>query len=263
VSGQFTSDQIALFLLVLARVGGLVVSAPLLGDPQVPRLVKAVVAIALTIVLVQVPSVARLRMPAALAPFALSILSQLLVGLALGLVARALFFAAQTAGQIVSMQTGLSLAAVVNPLTSEPDTILAQVYLTVAALVFLAANGDAWMLAALARSFDLSLPGSAAPSGHLVEQAVAALLVVTQSGLQLAAPVVASLFATTAVLGLIGRSLPQLNIFVLNMPLGLLLGLVAMIGSLAASIALADHATQDLPGRLLHLLGGAAQPGGV
>jgi flagellar biosynthetic protein FliR len=187
-------------------------------------------------------------------PFAASVLAQLLLGIVLGYVARTLFFAMQIAGGIVSLQTGLSLGAVLNPLTQEPDAVFSQLYTVIASLTFLALQGDLWVVAALVRSFDLTPLTPDALTPALVQGAIANVLTVVQAGLQIAMPIAASLFATNLVLGVISRSLPQLNLFVLSLPMNLLLGLVALLGSLATVVLIAGHLAGNVPGSLLNLL---------
>jgi flagellar biosynthesis protein FliR len=251
VTTTVTADQISLFLLVVARVGGLMVSAPILGDSQAPRMVKVTIALALSFVLVQVPSVAHDRAPAALASFVLVVLAQLLIGIALGFIARLLFFVVTIAGQLVSLQVGLSNAAVFNPMTRESDPVLAQFYTVIAALTFLALNGDVWLVASLARSFDLSPVSGGVLPPDLLKAAITAAITATGLGLQIALPIAGSLFAANIVLGVVGRSLPQLNIFVNSMPLNFLLGLTALLSTLAATMLAIHHLTNELPQTLL------------
>ncbi len=248
----YSGAQIALFLVVLARVSGLVLSAPVLGDQAVPRSVKAILAVVLAFVVAQVPTLSAARVPQSMAPFAFDVVAQLLVGISLGLVARLLFFAVQTAGEIVSMQIGLSAASIFNPLTREPNPIMGQLYSIVAVITFLALNGDLWVVAALSRSFDLVTIGGGF-SAHMVTHIIDEAATVTQLGFQIAMPIAASIFAATVVLGVVSRSLPQLNVFVLSMPLNMMLGLLAIVGSMGATVVLLGHLVTGLPREMLSL----------
>lgn len=254
MSVAVTGNQIALFLVVLARASGLVLSAPLVGDAQVPRIVKAALALALSFILVGGPSVARATVPSGFLPFALVVVAQLLIGISLGFVARLLFLAMQTAGELVSMQIGLSNASIFNPLTRQPASVLSQLYTVMTSLAFLALNGDEWVTASLARSYDLAPLTASAFSGDVVLGVVKTAVAVTGLGLQIAMPISASLFAANIVLGVISRSLPQLNIFMLSMPLNLLLGLLALLGSLAALMVMLGHLVGGTPQMMLNLL---------
>jgi len=251
--GQLSGVEIALFLLVLARAGGLVASAPVLGDPQTPRMVKVILAVAISLLLVQVPNVSRLTPPTDLLPFAVTVLSQLLVGVALGLVARTVFFTVQTAGGIVSLQTGVSLASVLNPMTQQSDTMFSQLFTVIAGLTFLAVHGDVWVVASLARSYDLAPITGAGLSAQLLGNVTADFISVAKLGLQIAMPIGVSIFAANLILGVLSRALPQLNLFVLSLPIDMLLGLAALGGGLAAMVLLIGRLTNDLPQAMLGL----------
>ena len=251
MTASLSADGISMFLLVLTRVSGLILSAPLIGDAETPRLVKAGVAIALSVVLAQTPALARANVPAALLPFILAVLAQLLVGVTLGFVARAVFFAVQTAGQLVSLQIGLSTASVFNPMSRLPDAVTVQLYTVIAALTFLAVQGDTWLVASLARSFDLAPLGATAFTPALLREAINAALAVTQIGVQIALPIAVSLFGANVALGVLSRALPQLNVFVLSLPLDLLLGLLALGGSLTGIVLVMEHLFGNMPGALL------------
>jgi flagellar biosynthetic protein FliR len=251
---QLSSDELSVFLLILARSSGLVVTAPVIGDAQVPRMIKVGLVIMLSLVLVQVPGIRRLDAPVGLYAFSLSVVTQLIVGMSLGLAARMMFFAVQTAGGIVSLQIGLSVASVLNPMTRETDALMSQLYTVIVGMLFLAMNGDLWLVASLTRSFDLAPLTPSALSPHLVQSIIGDFLLVTQLGVQIAMPIAASLFATDLVLGVISRALPQLNIFVLSLPLNILLGFMALSASLAGMTLIVSHLTDQVPNIMLDLV---------
>ena len=253
MNAQFSGPQIALFLLVLARAGGLVVSAPVVGDPQTPRMVKAILAIVLSVLLVQIPSVTRLTAPTDLLPFTANVLAELVIGIALGLVARIIFYAVQTAGGIVSFQTGVSLASVLNPMTQQPDTMFSQLFTVLAGLTFLAVHGDVLVLASLARSYDLAPVTGSGISTQLLGNLVNDFTDIGRLGLQIAMPIGVSVFAANLILGVLSRALPQLNLFVLSMPLDMLLGLVALGGALAGITLAVSQLTNTMPQAMLGL----------
>jgi flagellar biosynthetic protein FliR len=253
VNAQFSGPQIALFLLVLARAGGLVVSAPVIGDPNTPRMVKVILAVVLSVLLVQIPSVSRLTAPTDLLPFTANVLAELVIGIALGLVARTIFYAVQTAGGIVSFQTGVSLASVLNPMTQQADTMFSQLFTVIAGLTFLAVHGDVLVLASLARSYDLAPVTGSGISTQLLGSLVNDFTDIGRLGLQIAMPIGVSVFAANLILGVLSRALPQLNLFVLSMPLDMLLGLVALSGGLAGTMVVVSRLTNDVPQAMLGL----------
>ncbi len=253
MNAQFSGPQIALFLLVLARAGGLVASAPVVGDSNTPRMVKVILAVMLSLLLVQIPSVTRLTAPTDLLPFSANVLAELVIGIALGLVARAIFYAVQTAGGIVSFQAGVSLASVLNPMTQQPDTMFSQLFTVIAGLTFLALHGDVWLVASLARSYDLAPVSGSGISTQMLGSLVSDFTAITKLGVQIAMPIGISVFAANLILGVLSRALPQLNLFVLSLPLDMLLALVALSGGLAGIMVVVSQLTNDVPRAMLGL----------
>ena len=243
--------MIAAFLMILCRVSGTVMTAPIVGDRQVPNMVKAIVSVILSFILVGVPGIVTGKIATDLFGLGSGIVLQLIVGISLGFLARLLFYFVQTAGQIASLQMGLSTAAVYNPMTQQADPIFSQLYTIVAGLVFLAINGDVWLVASLARSFTLAPLSSSTVSQLATNGVIVSALTVAAVGLQLSLPITASVLIANLVLGIIGRSMPQLNLFILSMPIDFILGLLALIASLAATITVVAHFTNALPQTML------------
>jgi flagellar biosynthetic protein FliR len=121
-------------------------------------------------------------------------------------------------------------------------------------MTFLALNGDAYLVASVARSFDLAPLSTSALSPNLMQSAAGDVLTVAELGLQIAMPIAATLFASDLLLGVVSRALPQLNVFVLSLPLNIILGLMAIIGSLAATVLFLGNQVSDMPSMLLALV---------
>ena len=214
-----------------ARVSGLMVFCPFLGSDAVPILVKAGLTLLLTVMLHP------LHGPAALAlgswQWAQTMVSELLVGLLLGIVANFLFEAALLAGQILGVQIGYSLATVFDPQTNADTPVLSEFHQMAALLIFLQLNVHHWLLRALVRSFAYLPPGGAhatlAMAGGLLQAAGGIFL----AGVQIAAPsLVATLIADMA-LGFLGKASPQLPVLFIGLAVKNLVGLSVLIAAIA------------------------------
>ena len=214
-----------------ARVSGLMVFCPFLGSDAVPILVKAGLTLLLTVMLHP------LHGPAALAlgswQWAQTMVSELLVGLLLGIVANFLFEAALLAGQILGVQIGYSLATVFDPQTNADTPVLSEFHQMAALLIFLQLNVHHWLLRALVRSFAYLPPGGAhatlAMAGGLLQAAGGIFL----TGVQIAAPsLVATLIADMA-LGFLGKASPQLPVLFIGLAVKNLVGLSVLIAAIA------------------------------
>lgn len=214
------------FAAVFARVGGVVMVAPVFGSRLVPRRVRLVLAAALSVfVLAALPPA-----PAGLDPLALA--AELALGVAIGFVLQTAFDALVVAGQLVSLGMGLGFANLVDPVHGASIPIVGQLYLLLATLVFLAMDGHLAMVALLVDSFRAMPPGTArldpAAAGAVVEWGGRIL----SGAMQVALPAVVAMTVVNVAFGVVSRAAPQLNLFGVGFPLALVLGFVTLWMSL-------------------------------
>jgi flagellar biosynthetic protein FliR len=160
------------------------------------------------------------------AAFGFAVGRELLVGFVIGLAAYLMFVGIQLAGQVVDIQMGLGMVNIIDPMSSAQVSVMGQYFYLVATLVFLAVDGHHVLLRALADSFELVPLGHAnftpTMAGLFNERASALFLVAFRVG----APVVGALFLTNLALGVLARTVPQMNVFIVGMPLNVGVGLL-------------------------------------
>jgi flagellar biosynthesis protein FliR len=223
---QFGSQQLLAFFLVLARLAPLFVIAPLFSSSLVPERARAVVAVGLAIGLM--PAASRgVRIPE-LDVYALGglLLKELLVGLAFAYALAALHAALTTAGALLDTLIGFSYGSLVDPVTGNQSSVLAQMYSLVGVLVFIAIGGDGWVLQGLARTYDLVPLLDSPQLGSLVQGAQTAFAGIFGSALQICAPILIALVITDAAFGVVSRVVPQLNVFAVGFPAKVTVGLL-------------------------------------
>jgi flagellar biosynthetic protein FliR len=210
-----------------ARVSGLMVFCPFLGSDAIPIPLKAGLTLLLTFLLHPLHGPAQL----ALAPWAWVgvMLSEVVVGVLLGLAANLLLEAPMLAGQILGVQMGYSLATLFDPQTQADTPVLSEFHRLAALLIFLRLDVHHWLLRAVARSFSYLPAGSAtvtlAAAGGLL-QAVGGIFL---AGVQIAAPVLVATLIADAALGFLGKASPQLPVLFIGLAVKNLLGLVVLI----------------------------------
>ena len=204
--------QFVLFLLVLARVSGLMMTAPIYGTQDVPFQVRALLSVALAVLVTPLQHLA-LAAPAR-TPVDLTLLigGDLLVGITLGVGISLLFSGVQLAGQVISQMAGLQMSDIYNPGLDENIPVFSQLLFYVALGVFVIIDGHRQVLAALLETFAWLPPGGGAMPGSIADTLTTLAAQSFQLGVQAAAPVMVALLLSTLVLGLISRTLPQLNI---------------------------------------------------
>jgi flagellar biosynthetic protein FliR len=204
------------FTLVLARVTGLVLTAPLCTSIQAPKQVRAMLALAIALVVAPTQIGVAPTPPQTVAAFALPLASELTIGATLGLGVSILLGAAQIAGHLIAQLSGLSAAQAFDPGMGGSVPLFSRLLGLFATAIYLTAGAHRWLISALLETFTVLPAGGAKLSESLGE---ALLTILSQSfslGIRGAAPVVLALLLATLVLGLIGRTLPQLNVLALG-----------------------------------------------
>jgi len=138
------------------------------------------------------------------------------------------FAAISVAGAFLDTAVGFSFGSLVDPITGNQSHVLSQLYAMVGVLVFIAIDGDHWMIEGLARTYDL-VPIDKFPSlSNLVGGADHAFVGIFTSAVELAAPVLLAVLLTDCAMGLVARVMPQLNVFAVGFPAKIAVGLLVM-----------------------------------
>ena len=226
--GQFGEQQVLAFFLVLSRVGPLFVLAPLFSSPLVPMRVRGIVAVALAIGLGPIIGREAPTIDPDFIALGGLIAKEMLVGAAFAFALAALFAALSVAGSFLDTLIGFSFGGTVDPITGVQSAVVSQAYALVGVLIFIAINGDAWVIQGIARTYDV-VPMVAAPAlGTMMEGVTAAFASVFVSAIQVAGPVMLALLLTDAAFGMVSRVVPQLNVFAVGFPAKVLVGLALM-----------------------------------
>jgi flagellar biosynthetic protein FliR len=191
---------------------------------------------ALLVIVVAAMAPALVREAPAPAVSAVTVISELLVGVALGLGAAVIVAAADVAGDLLAMQTGLAGGASLDPLSQVQSTALAQFLSLLVVTLLLSANGHIQMLEVLRGSTSLAPLGAALNATAGMRSVIALTGWLFALGVQFAAPVIAALFMANVAVGVLARAAPQLQVFMLAYPLHIVIG-VAILALTLPSIA--------------------------
>jgi len=244
---------IAAAVFVGARVSGLMVFCPFLGSDAIPAPLKAMLTVFVTALLYPSRSAVQLKLHSW--EWAGVALSEVFIGLVLGLAANFLMEAPMLAGQILGMQMGYSLATLFDPQTQADTPVLGELHRLGALLIFLQLDVHHWLLRAVEKSF-VYLPAGASLANYAASGLLHAAGGIFLAGLQIAAPALVATLIADVALGFLGKASPQLPVLFVGLAVKNLLGLTVLIAvvaywperfarGFATSIALAE--------RLLHL----------
>jgi flagellar biosynthetic protein FliR len=225
---RFEYGELLAVLLLLARCSGVFVFTPFLGSVNVPVQVRVILSFALSYLIAL-----NFRVPAPAVEWTLTsvligVAGELIVGMVIGFAAYALFAGLQFAGQLIGFQIGLSLVNAIDPQSSSRSTTLAVYQNHLGMMLFLGMNGHHWFIRAINSSLTAAPPYSIGVNGGLIEKLIGLTSQLFVIGFQVAAPVTAVLILTDFVLGVVGRSAPQLHILIIGFPIKVLAGLSAL-----------------------------------
>jgi flagellar biosynthetic protein FliR len=253
---HFSEQQTAGFMLVLARISPLFLLAPLFSSKMLPARARGIVAVGLAIGIYPVAMHAGhgLQIPMEIWSFGGLILKEMLVGLAFSFSLACLFAAIQVAGGLLDTLIGFSFGAIVDPITGTNGGVLNQVYALIGAAIFVAIDGDQWVIQGLARSYD-AIPLADAPNMNtLVEGAQVVFSGVFGAAIQVCAPVMLAVLLTDVAFGLVSRVMPQLNVFAVGFPAKVTVGLVLVGASLPFMAGWIGDELQNSVASALHTL---------
>jgi flagellar biosynthetic protein FliR len=165
-------------------------------------------------------------------PFGIGVISEVILGVIIGLSVRMVFSGIQLAGQLAGFQMGLAIANVMDPVTSTQASILAQINNLIAMLIFLSMDAHHWLFRALVESFRMVPPFNVQFGSSVIFQLMGLGGKLFVIAIQVAAPIMAALLLTSVVFGLMARTVPQMNVFIVAMPLKIIVGLLFLALSL-------------------------------
>jgi flagellar biosynthetic protein FliR len=219
-----SNAEIIRFFIVLMRVSGILVFAPFFSSQSFPVHVR--IAFSLVAAYLLAPSLPLNKIPLELELSGITglVLNEVLLGLILGFAAMCVFAGLQFAGQMISFQLGFSLIKMIDPQSNVEAPVFSLLENYIGLLFFLMINGHHWFLLAINESFTFLPVGGVHLGGPLVDHVVRLSAHVLVIGLRIAGPVIAVGIITDIIVGVVGRTAPQINILIVGMPLKVLIG---------------------------------------
>lgn len=245
------------FLLLLIRVSGMLVSAPLLSHKGIPSWTKVGFAIFFSLVLVPLQGDAMPQPPTQLGTLADGVLREVLFGLALGLAMNLVFIGLQLASRLVGVQMGFGMGAVMDPITGAEFGTFDQFYALLVTLVFFTINGHHLVIQVLAETTRAVPLGSFDPFSLQVSGVTTLIAGLTVTAVRMAMPVIAALFLTDLGLGFVARTVPQVQVLVVGAPIKIVLGVIVLGAALPVTMTMMNGIiNSQLAGSSQLLLGG-------
>lgn len=243
---ELAGTQLVAFVLVLGRVAPLFGLAPVLSSPLLSSRAKFLAAAAIALALTPIASHGQ-QIPADPLGFALALAREIGVGLAFALALGVINAGIQAGTSLADATVGFSFGALIDPISGVQNAVIGQVYMIFATMVFLLSGGVRLMIMALARTYDLVPLGSMPGTSTLAGLALRGLEQVPIVGFELVAPVLLAVIVADAAFGLLARTVPQMNVLVVGLPLKVLLAFAVITVSLpVVNTAVRDDLTNAL-----------------
>jgi flagellar biosynthesis protein FliR len=219
------ADQVWAGGLIFARVGAMLMTIPGVGEAYVPPRIRLSMALVISIALAPVVVGYLPPLPATMGGVAGWVIREVATGLMIGALLRMMLSALATAGEIVSLQTTLAFAQTANPFQAQPGSTLAAFLTLLGVTLIFATDTHHLFIAGLAGSYEVIPPVSPLLLNDFAAMAVRTVGDSFLLGVQLAAPVLVFSLIFNLASGLVGRVMPQFQIFFATAPLSIILGL--------------------------------------
>jgi flagellar biosynthetic protein FliR len=253
-------ELLPLFLLVLVRMTAFFVVAPIFSLRGVPNQFK--IGLAFFLALVSMTTIEVNQPIGADAYFIALLLKEVIVGLALGFVAALVLYTVQVAGSFIDFQMGFLIANLVDPQTGAQVPIIGNFKYTLAIIFLLAVNAHHLLIEGVIRSYRLvpvDLLAIQLGSEQIAQLLTYLFVQMFIIAFQIAVPIVGALFLIDVALGIVARTVPQLNVFVVGLPIKILSGFALILLTLSSFFMILQSIIKEMinaMGQLLYLIGG-------
>ena len=224
----FDPVQIIGFVVIFARITGLMLFAPLLGDRNIPPQVKIGMAFVLALIFYPVVAAPTISPNPDMLDIALLVLMEVSIGALIGFAARLLLSGISMAGEVAGFQMGLSIANIFDPTSETQVSLVGQIQTIFALFLLVVMDGHHLLIQAVITSFEQIRPGKFDLSRPLYDQMVQMGGAVFLTGLKIGSPLIVALMAANFSIGLMARSVPQVNVIVVGFPFTIALGLMLL-----------------------------------
>lgn len=226
---SFLPAAAAVFLLIFARIGTMIMLLPGIGEAAIPVRVRLVSALLLAALLFPLHRAAFTLDLSSFFPVLLLLGQELLVGAVLGLTARLAVSALQVAGNIVAQQLGLAYASSIDPTQGQQAALLANFLTLLGVTLLFATNLHHLAISALHESYSLFRPGEMPFTGDMAALTIRTISSAFRIGVQLSAPFLVFGLLFNFGLGILSRLMPQMQVFFVGVPLSILAGFVVLL----------------------------------
>ncbi|MGM8211739.1 flagellar biosynthetic protein FliR [Virgibacillus sp. W0430] len=252
-------SSLPIFLLIFARVISFFVALPLFSYRTIPMTFKIGLSLFLSFIMLYTFDLSAISIDET---FLFLLLKEIVIGLLIGLMAYIILSAVQIAGGFIDFQMGFAIANVIDPQTGAQSPLIGQYFYIIALLFLLSVNGHYLLIDGIFYSYQFIPIDAFVPfaDGSIAEYVITIFNRMFVIAFQMAIPIVGCLFLVDVALGIIARTVPQLNVFVVGLPIKIFVSFVVLLFFLSLYMVLAKSLFEllfETMRRLMQLFGGA------
>lgn len=242
---SFTVENLEFFLMILVRISGFLVSAPVFSQRGVPAVTKAGLSFFLSVIVAGLVPYEPLAYQGTIA-FALLAIQEAILGLTLGYIANICTMILEFSGRVVDMEVGFSMVTQMNPTSNIQTTITGNIYTYMVLLALLTSNMYYYLVKAVIDCFSAIPPGQALVGKTLYEVMRLFMYDYFIIGFRIIVPIFACMLIVNVVLGVLAKVAPQMNMFVIGMQLKVFVGLCIVFFTISMLPSISDYIFSEM-----------------
>lgn len=254
----FNYGEIIKYILILFRCSGFIMLTPIFGRREIPN--HARIGLACFLAMIVYPLIPDFDANMDVLTLATSILRETFVGLSMGYITLMMFSSLYVAGQIIDMQMGFGIVNVIDPQSNSQVPLIGNFYYILTLLTFLTVNGHHVLISAMIKSFEIVPLSNAVFGRSFLAAIIQSFREMFAIGFKVSLPVISIIFITDFALGIMARAVPQMNVFIVGLPIKIFIGILGIIIIFPMYLTALDVIFNGTYDNILTLLRGMLKP---
>ncbi len=239
---EYIIFNVEVFFLSLVRISGMLILAPVFSRSEIPVLLRVWLGVLISFVMLPGNILNQVTEIDGFFVLALYAINEFFIGLTLGFIAFTFISVMYLAGRMIDTQMGFGMVNVFDPQTNLQIPVMGNFYNMFLILLFLVMNGHHMLIKALEFSFErIPIGLMISFDGIFIERFVEIYVQFFVLAFQFSAPVIATIFLANVLLGVLARTMPQMNVFIVGLPLKVGIGLLTVIVSLQFFVPFSEN----------------------
>ncbi|KNF08830.1 flagellar biosynthesis protein FliR [Gottschalkia purinilytica] len=245
-------NKYQVFIFILIRTTGIFIISPIFSRNNIPNILKIGFSFIMSIILVNVVNVEQTIFNDL--EFLIVCTKELVIGLMIGFISYLFFTLFYLSGQIIDMQVGFSMVNVLDPQSNTQVPIMGNFYYMLATVIFLIVNGHHFLIEALVKSYEYVGIGTAIFNDNLLKQFIFIIGKIFIIAFKISSPILVTIILVDALLGILARTMPQMNVFIVGLPLKIIIGISIIIASLPLFFTALQHIFNNMYEEIFNFL---------